>query len=139
MNTKRQAGSVIVICLMFLMGLSLIAVSAMKVGNLNMKIIQNEIAKERMRYKEMQALEQVLSVDANIGVGAQIITVDGKTIELEKNCLYALQAEGYGVNAGSVVPENTVWEITATDTDNGVRLGLLQGIRMHTLKGRCSL
>lgn len=138
MNRKQQRGSVIVICLMFLMGLSLIAVSAMKVGNLNMKIIQNEMAREGLRYTVLRAVEQMLSSELDFVIGSQVIIVDGKTINLNKQCIFSQTAEGYGVNFGQdVVPINTVWEVIATASDNGVAVGMLQGIEMSMLQTGC--
>jgi hypothetical protein len=149
-NRKKQSGSIIIISLMFLMGLSLIAVSAMKVGNLNMKIINNENQKELLRFKTQQALERTITDPTSFAIETEDVLVDGQVVSLQKQCLFAQQAGGYGANftnnvggdldngGNNLVPQDTVWRIKATAQDlKGVSAGVIQGIEMRMLAGFC--
>lgn len=128
----QQKGSVIIICLMLLMGLSLIAVSAMKVSNLNMKIIQNHMLKDEMRYELLQALEQMLSDTTAFNMKSQTITIEDLDVVLNKQCIFSNQSKGYGINFGEqVVPQDRVWEIIAIANDGEVEVGVLQGVEMQ--------
>lgn len=130
----KQKGSVIIICLMLLMGLSLIAVSAMKVSNLNMKIIQNHTLKEEARYKVLQALEQMLSDPAHFNMKSQTITIDGTDVEFNKQCIAGMPVKGSSVTNEITFLEST-WEIIATAIDGEVEVGVLQGVEMEILDG----
>ena len=142
-NIKKQKGSVIIICLMFLMGLSLIAASAMKASNLNAMIIFNELTRESVRYDLLRGIEQLWHDQTKFATGQTTYNVNGRIITLDAQCIHAIQAEGYGVNFGALAPQERVWEIVAQTSVNHsstgrTEIGVVHGILMKSkADGNC--
>ncbi len=147
---QKQKGSVLIISLMFLIGLSLIAVASIKTGNLNLKIISNEGKREDLRFEIQQAIEQMISVQEDFVIATQDITINGQLIKMTKQCMFSFRASGYGANFAATVggdlddpmqgltPIDTIWRITATAKDSSnLSAGAIQGIKVRMLASGC--
>ena len=144
---KNQRGSVLIIALMLLIGLTIIATASFQVANLNVRIIHNESLREELRYKVYQAYELLIHDLNNFNFNSKTITVGGVDVYFTKQCVFEVVAEGYGTAFNQVggnldKPENvgrkdTIWVIKASATDKNAFVGATGGMRVRMLAGNC--
>lgn len=144
---KKQRGSVLIIALMLLIGLTIIATAAFNVGMLNIKIINNESLREELRYKVYQAYEILIHDLDNYNFSPKTINVDGVDVYFTKQCVFDMISTGYGQAFATVggnldIPNDigrrdTVWVIRGWAQDKNVSLGVIGGIKIRMLAGKC--
>lgn len=141
---QRQHGATLVITLIFLVILTLFAVSGMNTGVLSMRTANNQQLIIEAEYAAQQQIEQVLSsvaafdsvataptttsVDAN-GDGYNDFTV----VTQPPRCLSIVPAPGYSYEFAASAPKDTVWEVVSASSDNvfGTSMNVRQGVKIR--------
>lgn len=148
-----QRGIALVAALVMLVLLTLLAVTLIRSGTVNLMITQNMQLQQEAENSAQRAIEQLVSnVDAFDSPAATNATIGDYAVAMEMPvCLGArprpgdsMAGEGSlveGGTGGTAGIELVDWELTATSTDptlgSGTRVRINQGIRIEMLAGRC--
>ena len=137
---RRQQGSVLVICLVMLVVITMFGLSSVSSSVVNLKVIGNTQSLKSLETSTVQALEQVIGSLASFQApAAQTLTVNDYSIAVTAPvCLGSGPAAGYSA-LSSVSPEETYWELQATATDpaTGASVQMSQGVRIRMNAGSC--
>lgn len=140
MRRQRQNGTVLIVSLLMLIVLTLLAVSAINTGTVNLRIAGNMQAQTRTELATQQAIEAFLGdIGHFTSPVAQSSTVSGVTVAVSQPvCRRTVPATGYSA-AWSLVPEDNDWEFTAigTEATSGARAEIVQGVRIRMTSGSC--
>ena len=172
MNTPRfapraQRGATLLISLIMLVVLTLFAITAIRTGNIGLKIVGNQQAQKLMEAAAAQAIEQVVSnlgnfdaialiapsataaqrvcVNANAAAGHPAAVIppatctSGTQVDVEPvRCISAKRQTGGSLTQQMSTYENT-WEIVATVTDTltGAKATYHQGVMIRMLASSC--
>ena len=141
---QRQRGATLVIALIFLVILTLFAVSGMNTGIINLRTANNAQLVLEAQYAAQQQIEAVLNSRANF---QQTVTPPATVTNVDVNgdsvtdfvvttqppiCLAIKQATGF--EYGFIgTPNDTVWQVTAGVVDNvfGAGATLRQGVKVR--------
>ncbi len=141
-SCKRQRGVVLFVALIMLVMMTLFAVSAVNLSTVNLRIVGNMQAMKMMDADAQDAIEQIISDMNNFGLNPTAKTIASSTGTVSvsaPDCIDSKTATGYSAVVGSIIPEDNVWEITATITDSvtGATSTLHQGVEIRMLAGNC--
>jgi len=145
-NYNNQRGATLFVALIFLLIMTLFAVSSINMSTVNLRIIGNMQAIKQMDAAAQDAIEQMLSNSNNFGpaVAATSVTstvsgTDFTVAVTEPICVDSRVATGYSAVVDSIIPEDNTWEIVASVTDNvtGASSTIHQGVEMRMLAGNC--
>lgn len=139
---EKQGGATLLVSLIMLVVLTLLVVSAIRMGNTNLKTVGNMQAKNEATAAAQQAIEQIMGDLNNFYTPtAQTITVDinnDGVIDYTVNtsapvCLKMVAAEGYSVDFADSAPKDTYWDIKAvvTDSRTGATVTVHQGAKIR--------
>lgn len=150
-----QAGVTLIITLVMLVMLTLFALSAIRLANINLRIVGNYQWQKEMEVLVDSAIEQMASAATNFeGAPAdRDICRDGRlaatgacTLTNPKvgtvgapRCQSSRIAPGYTKKAGEIPPDDNAWVITATAEDawSGARVTITRGLTVRQLAGNC--
>lgn len=139
-TARRQQGSVLVICLVMLVVITMFGLSSVSSSVVNLKVLGNTQSLKSLETSTVQALEQVIGSLASFQApAAQTLTVNDYSIAVTApTCLGSAPAAGYSA-LSSVSPEETYWELQATATDpaTGAAVQMSQGVRIRLNAGSC--
>lgn len=162
---QLQRGATLIISLVMLIVLTLFAVTAIRTGNVGLKIVGNQQAQKLMEAAVAQAIEQVASNLANFDAAnvvaptttvAQRVCVNansgdapvaippatcasGTQVDVQPaRCIAAKRSTGGSLTQQFSTYENT-WEIIATVTDSvtGAKATYHQGLLVRMLASSC--
>jgi len=141
---QRQRGTTLLIALIFLVILTLFAVSGMNTGVINLRTANNAQLMLEAEYAAQQQIEQVLnSVTGFMSVaGAATVTnidVNGDSVTdfvvttQPPVCLSIRPAPEYSYEFAASAPKDTVWQVTAVAADStfGATSTLRQGVKIR--------
>jgi Tfp pilus assembly protein PilX len=140
---QRQRGTTLLIALVFLVILTLFAVSGMNTGVINLRTANNAQLMLEAEYAAQQQIEAVLnSVTGFMTVGAATVTnvdvngdstTDFVVTTQAPVCLSIQPAPGYSYEFAASAPKDTVWQVTATAADSvfGSTATLRQGVKIR--------
>lgn len=139
---KKQRGATLLVSLIMLVALTLLVVSAIRMGNMNLKTVGNMQAKNEATAAAQQAIETIMGNLNNFYTPtAQTIRIDinnDGVVDYTVNtsapvCLKMVAAEGYSVDFAESAPKDTYWDIkaVATDSRTGVAVTLHQGAKVR--------
>lgn len=139
---RRQKGAVLFISLIFLVIMTLYAVSSINMSTVNLKIVGNMQAIKAMDADAQDAIEQTLSKINNFSLTPAATTVTGTIATVNvaaPQCIESRVATGYSAVAKDIIPEDNTWEVTATVSDNitGASSTIHQGVEIRMLAGNC--
>lgn len=146
MSPGYQNGATLFVALVFLLIMTLFAVSSINMSTVNLRIIGNMQAIKHMDAAAQDAIEQKLSNSNSFGTAVPTSTVTSTvsgtsyTVDVSAPvCIDSRVATGYSAVAQNVIPEDNTWELVATVTDNvtGASTTLHQGVEMRMLAGNC--
>lgn len=140
----RQAGTTLLIALVFLVILTLFAVSGMNTGVINLRTANNAQMMIEAEYAAQQQIEQVLgsvtnfvtvagsATTTNVDVNGDSVTDFVVTTQPPK-CLNIVPAPGYSYEFAASAPKDTVWEVVANASDSvfGATVTLRQGVKIR--------
>lgn len=145
MNRKSQSGVTLVVGLIFLLVMSLLAVSGVRMSTANLKIAGNVQAKVEATAAAQKAIEQVLSQSANFYAPLSEKRI---SIDLDKDgtndfvvvvsrpeCQLMKPTPGYSANFAGFSPQDGYWDLKAvvTDARTGAAIELHQGVKARVL------
>ena len=137
----RQQGSVLVVCLVMLVLVTLFGLTAVNSIVVNLKIVGNSQSLKSLESSTLQAIEQVIGSLASFQTpAAQTLTVNNYSVAVTApTCLSAAPAAGYSA-LSALSPDDTHWELqaTATDPSSGASVAMSQGVRIRLNAGACS-
>ena len=151
MNLKRnQNGVTLFVALVFLLVMTLFAVSSVNMSTVNLRIVNNMQSIKEMQAVAQDAIEQMLSDSSRYGltpngsdITVNLITGTGTTpmtvtIDTPK-CINYVTASGYSAAQTAIIPQDTTWEVVAhvTDPVTGAKVDVHQGFQMRMLAGNC--
>ena len=143
-SRNRQRGTTLLIALIFLVILTLFAVSGMNTGVINLRTANNAQLMLEAEYAAQQQIEAVL----NSVTGFMTVAVAATTTNIDVNgdsttdfvvtttppvCLSTQPAPGYSYEFAASAPKDTVWHISATAADSifGSTATLRQGVKIR--------
>ena len=143
--SQRQRGTTLLIALIFLVILTLFAVSGMNTGVINLRTANNAQMMLEAEYAAQQQIEAVLSgvtpfVTAVLGAATVTnIDVNGDSYTdfvvttQPPICLSMVPAPGYSYEFAASAPKDTVWHVSATATDSvfGATSSMRQGVKVR--------
>ena len=141
---KRQRGTTLLIALIFLVILTLFAVSGMNTGVINLRtannaqlILEAEFAAQQQIETVMNSVAGFMAVAAgtttNVDVNGDSVT-DFVVVTQPPKCLSTVPAPGYSYEFAGSAPKDTTWEIVAVATAPNAATDLVFGGTMHTLR-----
>jgi Tfp pilus assembly protein PilX len=136
----RQQGSVLVVCLVILVLVTLFGLAAVNSSVVNLKIIGNSQSLKSLESSTLQAIEQVIGTLASFQTpAAQTVTVNDHSIAVTApTCLAAAPADGYSA-LSALSPDDTYWEFqaAATDPSSSASVAMSQGVKIRLNAGSC--
>ncbi len=137
---RKQKGMVLVVSLLLLVVVTILAVSSVKMGMVNLRIVDNMQSKQRASDIVQTVNNQVLSDIAHFNnPAADSYTVSGETVTVtEPECIAARPAQGYSAKWG-LAPEDTTWEYTVSmaNGNNAATASVEQGVEIRMATGSC--
>ncbi|MEX2525151.1 MAG: PilX N-terminal domain-containing pilus assembly protein [Gammaproteobacteria bacterium] len=141
----RQRGATLFVALIFLLIMTLFAVSSVNLSTVNFKIVGNMQAMKHMEAAAQDAIEQMLSDANNYSAPAdQTITstvagVDYTVDVSAPQCMDSQTASGYSAVIDNIIPQDNTWEFIANVTDpvTSATATVHQGVEIRMLAGNC--
>lgn len=142
---QRQRGTTLLIALIFLVILTLFAVSGMNTGVINLRTANNAQLMMEAEYAAQQQIEAVINsvtpfvvgslgtaTTTNVDVNGDSVT-DFVVVTQPPICLSMVPAPGYSYEFAASAPKDSVWQVTATASDStfGATSTLRQGIKIR--------
>lgn len=141
---RHQGGTTLLIALIFLVILTLFAVSGMNTGVINLRTANNAQMMVEAEYAAQQQIEQVLgsvtgfmsvagsATTTNVDVNGDSVT-DFAVVTQPPKCLSITPAPGYSYEFAASAPKDTVWEVIANASDSvfGATVNLRQGVKIR--------
>lgn len=144
---ENQSGAVLITAMIFLVIMTLFAVSSINMSNVNFRIVANMQSQKQVDAAVQEAIERTISsmaqfdltpaastVEATLAGGAVIVNVDAP------ECLDSQVATGYSAVVENIIPEDNTWEVTASYEDvdySGAKSTIHQGVEIRMLAGNC--
>lgn len=161
-TSRCQRGITLLISLVMLVILTLFALTAMRLSNINLKITGNYQRQEEMEMLTDSALEQIVSsasnfedsavqagtaLDYDICNNGTVVASGGCTIIINPKigtittprCIASGPAKGYTKKLGELAPDDDDWVLHATLTDSlsGTVMKISRGVTVRMLAGHC--
>lgn len=142
---RRQRGTVLLIALVFLVVLTLLAISGVGTGVVSLRLAHNAQLVLESQSSAQQQIEGVLNSSANfyptVIAAAPSIDVDVngdgvndvKVNRARPRCLSIRPAPGYSYAFAASAPKDTVWDVVAVATDAvfGTSVTVRQGVKIR--------
>lgn len=143
-SVTRQRGAVLATSLMLLVVVTLLAVSSIQTGTVNLRIAENMRSTQEAKSIAQEGVNVVLSDIANFNTpAAQTIAVndaDGHSHDVavsEPACVHTQTAAGYSAK-WALAPEDNTWEFIAQVTANdGAKAMIESGVKIRMTADSC--
>lgn len=134
----HQQGATLLVALIFLVMMTLFAVSAINLSTVNLRIVGNMQATKMMDAQAQEAIERTISTMEQFNLTPQVTTVGDVTVQAPV-CLDSQVATGYSAVVTNIIPEDNTWEVVATVSDpvTGATSTIHQGVQIRMLAGNC--
>lgn len=141
-NRQKQQGIILFLVLILLVMMTLFAVSSINLSTVNLRIVGNMQAIKAMDADAQAAIEEVISSMSSFGLsptGATIVGTTGTVTVDPPVCIDSQTATGYSAVVTNIIPEDNVWEVVASVSDNvtGASSTIHQGVEIRMLAGNC--
>ena len=151
-SIKNQSGATLFVALVFLLIMTLFAISSINLSTVNLKIIGNMQIVKQMEAAAQDGIEQVISnpnyfVSLTEFTNPTALTIGNTTFDAGKikvskpMCIQSRLAPGYSAVVENITPQENTFILRATvddpDIDGVENLVLVQGIAMRMLQGYC--
>lgn len=157
MKTRQnQQGVTLLVALVMLIMVTLFVTAAIRLSNINLRIVGNAQWQREMEVLADSAIEQFVSSSSNfsatpterdICADGRLVTTGSCTAILNPKigtlsfprCLSTAPAKGYTIRIGEIPPEDSVFMITATVADSwsGAAVNIVRGVNIRQLTGNC--
>lgn len=140
-SRHRQHGVVLITSLLLLVVVTVLAVSSIRMGTVNLRIVDNMQSKQITQSIARQASNRVLSdIDYFTNyTTTPTETIDGIDVAIsQRECVGTKPATGYSAKWG-LAPEDNTWEYTTTVTNgvNGATARIGSGVVIRMTAGSC--
>lgn len=142
----RQRGAVLVVSLLLLIVMTLLAVTAINISSVNLRIVGNMQLQQEAEANAQQAIEVIMgdvSYFTNFDT-TETVSVDSQTVNIaERRCIGLVPATDseYSANIrySGIIPEYPLWVVDATlnDSATGAKAELHQGVKIKMTAGNC--
>ncbi|SCZ51618.1 PilX N-terminal domain-containing pilus assembly protein [Thiohalomonas denitrificans] len=140
MKTPRETGAVLIVSLLMLVVLTLLGVSAVNTGVVNLRVVGNMQAQTRAELATEHAVREFLSDISNFTTPTSetITASDVAVVVSQPVCRRTTPASGYSAS-WALVPEDNEWEFRATVTDGpgNANSEILQGVKVRMVADSC--
>lgn len=142
---QRQRGTTLLIALIFLVILTLFAVSGMNTGVINLRTANNAQMMIEAEYAAQQQIEALINTvtpfvtatmgtatTTNVDVNGDSVT-DFVVVTQPPICMSMVPAPGYSYEFAASAPKDTVWQVSATASDSvfGATSTMRQGVKVR--------
>ncbi|MBS1188296.1 MAG: hypothetical protein H6R10_88 [Rhodocyclaceae bacterium] len=151
-----QSGVTLIVTLVMLVMLTLFALSAIRLANINLRIVGNFQWQKEMEILTDSAIEQLISSISNFNLApaSRDICRDGQVVATgtcslllnpkvgtiqAPRCMAHISAPGYTKKEGEIAPEDNTWVIKATAEDSwsGAKVVISRGVVIRQLADNC--
>lgn len=142
-SQQHQRGTTLLIALIFLVILTLFAVSGMNTGVINLRTANNAQMMLEAEFAAQQQIEAIVNsvtnfmtvsaaTTTNVDVNGDSVT-DFVVVTQPPKCLSTVPAPGYSYEFAASAPKDTVWEIVSVASDSvfGAKSTLRQGVKIR--------
>jgi len=137
---RKQDGVVLVVSLLLLLVVTLLAVSTLNTGIVDLRIVDNMRAQQEAEAAAQQAIERILGdvTKYDMAAVAEPMDIHGTQVQMTAPaCLRTAPAKGDSA-LNKLAPEDTVWGVIATvETAEGARAVLHQGVAIRMVANSC--
>jgi len=137
----RQSGATLIVALIMLVMMTILAVSAINLSTINLKIIGNMQSQKAMDAAAQDAIEQVMSNYTLFTSPATTVVATslGPVTVSQVICISSNVAKGYTAVVGGIIPQDNIFEVKASITDSvtGAKTVLHQGVAIRMPAGNC--
>jgi len=147
LRNKYQSGATLFVALVFLLIMTLFAVSSINLSTINLKIVGNMQAIKQMEAAAQDSLEQVLSNSDYFTAPAtfnQTVTVANTDFDVTvepADCINSQTASGYSAVVENIIPQDNTFvlrtKVDDPDIDGAENLVTVQGVGLRMLAGNC--
>ena len=138
---QRQNGATLIVALVMLIMMTILAVSAINLSTINLKIVGNMQSQKATDAAAQDAIEQIMSNYSLFTSPAPVViaTPLGNVSVAQVICLSSNVARGYTAVVTGVIPQDNIWEIRASITDpvTGAASVLHEGASIRMPAGNC--
>ena len=137
----RQSGATLIVAMIMLIMMTVLAVSAINLSTINLKIVGNMQSQKAMDGAAQDAIEQVMSDYTLFTAPAATVVATplGNVSVAKVVCISSNVARGFTAVVSGVIPQDNIWEVKASITDNltGAKTVLHQGVGIRMPAGNC--
>lgn len=135
---RQQTGATLLVALIFLLMMTLFAITAINMSTVNLRIVGNMQTSKALDAAAQAAIEQAISSMSQFSLTPTSLVVGDATVE-PPTCIESRVATGYSAVVTNIIPEDNTWEViaTVTDPDSGARSAIHQGVQIRMLAGNC--
>lgn len=135
---RQQTGATLLVALIFLLMMTLFAITAINMSTVNLRIVGNMQTSKALDAAAQAAIEQAISSMSQFSLTPTSLVVGDATVE-PPTCIESRVATGYSAVVTNIIPEDNTWEViaTVTDLDSGARSAIHQGVQIRMLAGNC--
>lgn len=142
MRRHNQLGATLITALVFLLIMTLFAVSSFNMSTVNFRVVGNMQAQRQVDAAVQDAIEQTISSMAQFTLTPSTSTVSTPLGTVTVNapvCIDSRTATGYSAVVTDIIPEDNTWEVSASFTDpvTGAESVIHQGVEIRMLAGNC--
>lgn len=140
-SINKQCGAILAVSLLMLVVLTLLGVSSINSGTINLRIVDNMHAQQEAETAAQRAIEQVLSDVANFEnpTAYNDLSIDGILVDTAvPECVQTIPVEGYSA-VWQLAPEDTTWTFKAAvaNESTGASVDIHQGVKIRLVAGSC--
>ena len=137
-NLSKQAGATLLVALIFLVMMTMFAITAINMSTVNLRIVGNIQRGKEMDSAAQAAIEQAISSMSQFSLTPTQLIVGSVTVS-PPVCIESRVATGYSAVVTNIIPEDNTWEVvaTTTDPDTGAQSVIHQGVQIRMLAGNC--
>lgn len=153
-----QQGVTLLVTIVMLIMVTLFVTAAIRLANINLRIVGNAQWQREMEVLADSAIEQFISSSTNFSAASvaleRDICADGRLVSTGSctlilnpkigtltfpRCLATSPAKGYTIKLGEIPPEDSTFRLTATVADSwsGASVTITRGVSIRQLTGNC--
>lgn len=139
MKRRNQRGAVLVVSLLLLTVMTMLVISSVNTGTINLRILNNMRAQQEAQAITQLAVEEFVSEPTNFDPpqSATVTKGDHTVTITEPQCVATRPADGYSAKWG-LTPEDTTWEFEATISHTeGAGASIQQGVEIRMPADSC--
>ena len=135
---RNQTGATLLVALIFLVMMTMFAVTAINMSTVNLRIVGNTQISKALDAAAQAAIEQAISSMSQFSLTPTSLIVGDVTVQ-PPVCIESRVATGYSAVVTNIIPEDNTWEViaTVTDSDSGANSRIHQGVQIRMLAGNC--